>query len=97
MEGQQDVSELEHSPGVIWGKHTMFAQTESCLQVFCLEEAIISFWWLISYSMAYHLTSSQCSLPYAFSLTPFIQEVMNIEMLTELAQGCPDSGKFDEP
>lgn len=42
-------------PGICWGRDTMFVQRESSLQIFCLEEAIISFWWLIAYSMAYCL------------------------------------------
>ena len=33
----------------------------------------------------------------SFSLIPFTQNVMNLEMLTELAWVCPDSGRFDEP
>jgi hypothetical protein len=46
-------------PSVNWSKDTMFAQRESYLQLFCLEEAIICLFWLLPFihSMAYHLSS----------------------------------------
>lgn len=91
MGGQQDVSEREHFPGITWGKDTMFAQREKLFTDFLSGR---NHYLLL---VAYHLISIQCSLSYSFSLTLFIhREAMNIEMLTELAQGCPDSGRCHE-
>lgn len=45
----------------------------------------------------YCFISVSRSLANPFSLLSFTQNVMNLEMLTELAWACPDSGRFDEP